>query len=206
MTRVIAYVDCFNLYYGLRAAYKRRYYWLDLVALASNLLKTSQVLSHTHYFTSRIRSSGTNSADRQRQSVYLDALRARPGLTLHQGHFLEKSATCHQCGATWATHEEKMTDVNIAVQLLTDAFDDLFDTALVISGDSDLTTPVRRVRERFPAKRVIVAFPPRRHSSALSAAASGYLTISENNLRQSLLPDLVVAAPGLEFHRPPTWR
>lgn len=39
-----------------------------------------------------------------------------------------------------------MTDVNIAIQLLGDAFDDKFDVALVISGDSDLTTPVRRVR------------------------------------------------------------
>ena len=53
-----------------------------------------------------------------------------------------------------------MTDVNIAIQLMTDAFDDAFDAALVISGDSDLTTPIRRVRERFPAKRAIVAFPP----------------------------------------------
>jgi uncharacterized LabA/DUF88 family protein len=60
-----------------------------------------------------------------------------------------------------------MTDVNIAVQLMGDAFDDAFDVALVVSGDSDLTTPIRRVRERFADKRVIVAFPPRRHSAEL---------------------------------------
>jgi len=61
----------------------------------------------------------------------------------------------------WLDYEEKMTDVNIVIQLLGDAFDNAFDTALVISGDSDLTTPIRRVRERFAKKRVVVAFPPR---------------------------------------------
>jgi hypothetical protein len=33
MTRVVAYVDGFNLYHGLKAGYGRRYHWLDLQAL-----------------------------------------------------------------------------------------------------------------------------------------------------------------------------
>ena len=60
-----------------------------------------------------------------------------------------------------------MADVNIAVQLSTDAFDDRFDTALLISGDSDLTTPLRTVRAKFPAKRLIAVFPPGRQSFEL---------------------------------------
>ena len=43
-----------------------------------------------------------------------------------------------KCGSKWIGHEEKMTDVNIATQLLIDAYDDGFDCALVISGDSDV--------------------------------------------------------------------
>ena len=63
-----------------------------------------------------------------------------------------------------ATYEEKMTDVNIAVSLLADAQDDIYDTAMVISGDSDLSGPIEEVRRRYPGKRVVVAFPPQRVS------------------------------------------
>ena len=65
-----------------------------------------------------------------------------------------------------------MTDVNIATELLTDAFQDRFDTAMLISGDSDLTSPIRTVRQVFPEKRVVVAFPPERQSVELAKAAS----------------------------------
>src|SRR5690606_39095146 len=107
--------------------------------------------------------NGRNVADQKRQNTYLEAL-ALQGVQCQFGHYLQKSRVCRSCGTTWPDYEEKMTDVNIAIQLLTDAFDDAFDVALIISGDSDLTTPVRCVRDRFPAKRVIVAFPPGRHS------------------------------------------
>ncbi|WP_460309439.1 NYN domain-containing protein, partial [Thermus brockianus] len=54
MERVIAYVDGFNLYFGLREAKLKRYYWLDVSLLAKNLLKPQQHLVATHYFTARI--------------------------------------------------------------------------------------------------------------------------------------------------------
>lgn len=34
MNRVIAYIDGFNLYFGLKADHGRKYLWLDLQALA----------------------------------------------------------------------------------------------------------------------------------------------------------------------------
>lgn len=99
-----------------------------------------------------------------------------------------------------------MTDVNIAIQLLGDAFEDVFDVALVISGDSDLTTPVRRVRQRFPGKRVIVAVPPRRHSSELKRWATGYVSIGDDKLRASQLPETLAKPDGFVLARPATWR
>ena len=45
----------------------------------------------------------------------------------------------------WKTNEEKKADVNVAVRLLQDADDDLFDTALVVSGDGDLVPPIEPV-------------------------------------------------------------
>jgi uncharacterized LabA/DUF88 family protein len=142
----------------------------------------------------------------QRQSDYLDALGTFRDLRIQFGHYLEKPRTCRSCGATWTDHEEKMTDVNIATQLLVDAFDQKFDTALLISADSDLAPPVERVRSIFPTKRVIVVQPPRRNSSRLRQAASASFTLGEANLRKSQLPPTVTVSNGHVLRRPDHWK
>ena len=38
MSRVIAYVDGFNLYFGLKAKGWKKHYWLDLNGLATSLI------------------------------------------------------------------------------------------------------------------------------------------------------------------------
>jgi len=205
MSRTNVYIDGFNLYFGLRSARLKRYYWLDVVALSQALLLPSQTLEHVHYFTARIRSNGFNGASVRRQGVYLDALDTTSPLTIHYGHFLVKTANCKKCGSTWTTYEEKMSDVNLAVQLVLDASDDVFDTAIIISGDSDLTTPVRRVLTRFPHKRVVIAFPPRRNSEALKRVASAHTKVGQDKIRNSQLPDPVNTS-STALHRPASWK
>ena len=39
MSRVIVYIDGFNLYFALRSKDWRKYYWLDLARLAQTLIK-----------------------------------------------------------------------------------------------------------------------------------------------------------------------
>lgn len=98
-----------------------------------------------------------------------------------------------------------MTDVNIATQLLVDAYDDLYDTAIIVSGDSDLTTPVKQIKTRFPNKQLIIAFPPTRRSKELMEAAHGYFFIGEDKLRQNLLPNEITTASGYVLTRPARW-
>jgi uncharacterized LabA/DUF88 family protein len=202
--RVISYIDGFNLYFGLRERGWRKYYWLDLVAMSEALLKPWQQLEHCHYFTAHINHQ-SRSQSAARQSIWLDALATRERLSTHFGHYLPKPRECRKCNANWQDYEEKMTDVNIASQMLVDAYNDRYDTALLVSGDSDLTTPVRLIRENFSDKRVIVAFPPRRNSAELSRYASGTLKLGEDKLRQNLLPSPVFAANGYPLHRPDEW-
>lgn len=206
MIRVTAYIDGFNLYFGLRSKKWRKYYWLDLIKLVQSLLKPGQELVKTRYFTTRIRCTGNNVDDIKRQNNYIEALETMSDLSLHFGHYLEKKKQCRKCQAEWIYYEEKMTDVNIAVQLLTDAYEDRFDTALLISADSDLTVPVQQITNRFPGKRVIVCQPPGRNSSQLCKAASASLTISETKLRQSQLPATVKKPDGYLLQRPSYWR
>ena len=205
MPRVVAYVDGFNLYFGLRSSGFRRYYWLDVAQLARNLLKEGQTLIGTHYFSARICDNGNNAGDRTRQNQYLEAL-AIQNVQCQFGRYLKKQGQCRACKAIWPPYEEKKTDVNIAMQLLEDAFDDRFDMALLISGDSDLTTPVDRIRQRFPEKRVIVAFPPGRQSADLRRSANGVIFIGEDKLRSSQLPAELTKPDGYVLRRPKQWR
>lgn len=94
-TRVILYVDGFNLNFGVRSKGWRKYYWLDLPALGTSLLEPDQQLVKTHYFTSRIRVTTGNADDARRQNNCIDALVAR-GVNLQTGQYLEKKRTCRQ--------------------------------------------------------------------------------------------------------------
>ena len=104
------------------------------------------------------------------------------------------------------TYHEKMTDVNISVELMTDAFQDRFDVALLLSADSDLVGPIDTVRRLYSAKQVIVAFPPKRSSFALQKIATATLHIGHNELSKGQFPDTVVKSSSVSLRRPTEWR
>ena len=203
--RVAMYVDGFNLYYGLKSKMWQRYYWLDLRSLGENLLLPDQRLMTVRYFTARILPEPEDPEKVARQNTFLDALGTLPDVHIHYGKYSRRTKKCPKCGAATRIEKEKMTDVNIAVELLGDAQDDKFNTAILVSGDSDLTGPVQEVRRRYPGKQVVVAFPPGRVSKQLRNHATASFTIGRGVLKDSLLPDRVRRADGYILKRPPTW-
>lgn len=202
--RVVAYIDGFNLYFGIRDSRVKRYLWLDLPQLAGNLLKPGQTLSMTKYFTSRVSGPG---GKQQRQSLYLDALATIPQsrLRIFYGQYAERPRLCTRCKGTDLVPSEKMTDVNIATEMLVDAFRDRYDVALLVSADSDLCPPINKIRSLFPDKRVVVAFPPGRGSSALRKCASASFVIGRAKLAGSQFPDQINAPGGVILARPSRW-
>jgi len=206
MNRTIAYIDGFNLYYGLKSKGWRRYYWLNIQQLAQNLLKEDQKLIKTKYFTSHVIPSPHELSKTKRQHSFLEALETLTDIEIIYGHYLRKLQSCKKCNCTWTRNEEKMTDVNIAVELITDAFHDDFDTALLISGDSDLTSPLRKIRRLFPQKRVVIAFPPNRESNYLKKFSNASFIIGRRNIAKSQFPDRVTKQDGFILERPARWR
>ena len=169
------------------------------------MLRPRQTLAAARYFTARVYPDADDPGKVARQNIYLEALGTIPGLTIHYGHFLPRTRRCPNCGELTQTYEEKMTDVNIAVEMVRDAHDDLFDAAIVVSADSDLSRPITAIRERFPEKRAIVAFPPNRFSSHLRRIADASFLMRRDTLRDSQLPERVVRQDGFVLTRPKSW-
>lgn len=199
--RVITYIDGFNLYFGIRReAMKRgslnapsprwyRYLWLNLDQLSRNLLTEEQELVTVKYFTSPI--SGSK-GKQDRQNSFLDALRTLPNCNITFGRFEPDRRECDNCGKAAFHPQEKKTDVNIAVSLIRDALNDLYDTAILITADSDLVPAVEAVKKLKPEKRLVVAFPPSRYSKELEDTTnSTSLHIWESQLRKSRFPSVI---------------
>lgn len=203
MERVITYIDGFNLYFGLKTKGWKRFYWLDLQKLSMNLLKHNQSLVTVKYFTSRI----SGPPDKvKRQGTFLEALETLDNFHIFYGHYLTNTIECKKCGSVFAKPNEKMTDVNIAVEILADAFNNSFDTAILISADSDLIAPIKKVNQLFPSKKIVVAFPPARFSFALKKIVNSSFIIGRKNLAKSVFPEKVAKSDGFVLRRPNRWR
>lgn len=174
--------------------------------LIENLLKPHQRLIGVKYFTARVAGTPSDPDKPRRQSAYLDALQTLPDVQVFYGHYLLRTQKCRACGAEDQIPTEKMTDVKIAVELLSDAFQDAFDTAMIVSADSDLVPPIGTVRRLFPRKGIIVAFPPNRSSVELRKIAGVTFTIGRKKLADSRFPERVRAASGHVIVGPETWR
>lgn len=200
--RVVAYIDGFNLYFGMREAGFDQCRWLNVKELVSSLLKSNQELVGVKYFTSRV----SNNPDKQkRQSTYIDALEST-GAEIFYGNYQDGSEECKRCGHVWRTAKEKMTDVNIATAIIVDAYKNEYDMAMLISGDSDLTPPIKAVHSLFTDKRVFIAFPPKRHNSSMVLVAKGSMMIGRKKLVDAQFDDEVISKTGFKLKRPTEWK
>ena len=128
------------------------------------------------------------------------------GINIIYGLYKAKDIACNNCGHNWSVSNEKMTDVNIATHLLLDAFNDKYDTAILISGDSDLTPPIREVHELFKNKRVFIAFPPKRHNSSMGLVAKGSIMIGRKKLVDAQFDEEVISKTGYKLKIPNEWK
>lgn len=206
--RVYVYVDGFNLYY--RALKRTPLKWLDPVRLAKRVLTPEDSVERLRYFTARVSARAGDAGAPRRQQIYLSALGSLPPVRIHYGAFLAKTKwrpLADGSGQFVRIHdtEEKGSDVNLASHLLNDAFRDRFDTALVMSQDTDLAEPIRMVSADLQLPVGIVWLDGRQPNGKLRAAATFVRHISRSDLTASQLPNPVTKADGAEVFKPEDW-
>ena len=100
--------------------------------------------------------------------------------------------------------EEKGSDVNLASHLLLDAFENKYDSAIIVSNDSDLFTPIKLAKNQFN-KRIGVISPYKRPSAKLSEIANFMRKgIKKIYLEKSQFPETLSDQKG-SFHKPSEW-
>lgn len=162
MGRYCFYIDGFNMYYAMQGCYSK-YKWLNYRKLCEDVAGPSNTVEKVCYFSAFV----TWKRDSyERHKVYIKALRSVQ-VDFIKGRFKEKDIRCHLCGKKFTSHEEKQTDVNIAIGLLSDAINDDYDRAVIVSADSDLIPAMQAVRKHCPTKEVGVMFPIGRNSFEL---------------------------------------
>jgi uncharacterized LabA/DUF88 family protein len=210
--RVSFFVDGFNLYHSLCSALRKHpdqpVKWLDLQSLLSSTLYTLEgrcEMQDIYYFTAYAEHLSQKDPQKiSRHKAYVRALTAS-GVKVVINHFKRKEVWDSFNGTQVTTHEEKETDVAIVCRVLRDAHLDLFDVAVVVSGDTDLRPLAETFREVYQGKALLFAFPYDRKNSELIKVAPASFTFSAKAYATHQFPAKVRLPSNKHVFKPEEW-
>jgi len=202
MARVSFFVDGFNLYHALADKLPSSFKWLNLKTLAEMYLRKQDILSEVFYFTAL---APWDEEKAKRHKIFINALKSFDVMPIY-GQFRKTNKHCRICKQFYDTFEEKETDVNIAIKLYEQAFANTYDTAIIVSGDSDMVPVIRAIKKTFTDKKVGVLIPFGRKADVLKREAHFYHTMTRKHLSASRLPESFITVDGLRIECPTSWK
>lgn len=195
--RVSAFIDGFNLYHAVADYSEQHLKWIDPWKLCLQFVPSSNFTLSTIYYFSAFATWRPDAYKRHRE--FIKALKGLKVIPI-MGRFKEKDRWCWKCNHRWKDHEEKETDVNIAIHMLRESYNKTFDQLLLISGDSDLAPAIRMIRNECPGIRIKIVIPvARQYSGDLIRAAGGSKYVKKMkklHVERSLLPREVLDSSG----------
>lgn len=203
LNRVSFFIDGFNLYHALMAKeHLKPFRWINFRRLAECFLRPNDTLADIFYFTALAH------WDNGKVKRHLNFIRIQEYFRIKviRGEFRKTTKNCRVCHKSFVTFEEKETDVNIAIQLFEQAYLNSYDTAIILSGDSDQLPAIRAVKKIFPLKKFGIIIPPEKTAENLKKEADFYRKIKISHLRFALLDDPIVLPDGTKIFCPENWK
>jgi hypothetical protein len=205
--RTNVYVDGFNLYYG--AVRRTPYKWLDIRRMCDLAFPKNEIVE-IHYCTALVRDAPWDPHQSTRQQTFIRALETT-GVEVHYGSFLTTTVRMPLANprvggprtALVVKTEEKGSDVALGALLVAHGFQGRYEAAIVISNDSDLTLPIRIVRDELGLP-VGIYNPHPRFSVELVNVATFRKQIREGVLRAAQFPDTLEDQHGT-ITKPASW-
>lgn len=203
MVRIRVYVDGYNLYHAIARFQEPHLKWVNLWELSKVFVPPQTgSLEGVHYFSAF---ATWLPAQMTRHQAYVAALQS-VGVETNMANFKIKDRKCPQCGHRYVGHEEKETDVHLALALMDHARRDMFDRALIVSRDSDLVPAARLTKAAFPEREIFVVAPPHLgHSNDMLKVTDGKHKIQKRHIAASLFPARIAKPDGTTILRPPEY-
>lgn len=218
MNRTSFLIDGFNLYHSVRDIQRDfglRTKWLDIYALCKSFLQwvgDNAVIQNIYYFSAY--AYHLNDPDIiERHETYIKCLRDT-GIKDEMSRFKEKeitcpkynphAITCEDCNGRILRHEEKETDVSMAIKLYELFSTNACDTAVLVTGDTDLVPVIKTSNTLFPTKSIKFIFPYLRKNKEIANLAPS-LTIKPKQYQKFQLPDPFQLADGTTIPKPSVW-
>jgi hypothetical protein len=171
VVRAALYIDGFNLYHPIRrmGADHNHLKWACLWKLGENLTAPMGQKLVKVLFCTAVPSVAQSAEKRDRHTRFNEAQRAH-GVHIIEGHYVSEPVEVDGIPNGEVKWTEKQTDINVALELVMDGLDDLYDVALLLSADTDQVTTARVFHERLAprGKKLVGVAPPDR------SAPSGY--------------------------------
>jgi uncharacterized LabA/DUF88 family protein len=207
-------VDGFNVYHSILDLLRdsgNDYRWLDLASMCRSYLyriDPAATAGDIFYFSALATHLQVgNPAKLDRHRLYLAALTSS-GVRICLGRFKSRRIEYRNvdCYVKLRRHEEKKTDVSMALKLVELAADPACAAVVLVSGDTDLAPALRAARQTAPAKPIHVMFPYRRAHDELRSLATKASRLGEPAYAASQFPERVESRSGRSVHRPPEWQ
>ncbi len=204
-------VDGFNVYHSLDTLGKMSgasVKWLDLVRLCEGYLQAVRggigervELANVHYFSALAEHLIARKPDVvARHRTYIRALEDS-GVRVQLSHFKRRDVRCPLCHRAFIRYEEKETDVAIGLKLVEVLATGECETAVLVTGDTDMVPAISATRRLFPDRKIGVAFPFLRHNRELAELADYSFKLDQRSLLKAQFP----ARVGSEITRPAGW-
>jgi uncharacterized LabA/DUF88 family protein len=210
--RCYAFIDGFNVYVPLHKHYQRtkeNLKWLDYAGLIRRLMKTNHFLQQfdcvslsIDLFTAVPHWQGDDKI--LRHETFIKANEAN-NINIFRGRFTDKQG---------GKHEEKESDVALAIQLYRKASLKAYDLGFIFSADTDFVPAIQAVQEDFSHIQLVGIMPPssQKNSKLLSVLGQTRRIKEAQNIihtdyglyRSCQLPNEVIAKNGTLIHNPYT--
>jgi len=205
MNKVLFLIDGFNVYHALDKEQKyHKYKWLDYFGLARSFVTRHDKVVDVVLFTAYVPWDKNKKLRHKRLTQALES----KGVKIVLGKFKPVTRRCRICNRIYDTHQEKHTDVNIATYLFQSAMNDDYDTAMIVTADSDLVPAVRAIKNNFPGKKIVLITPIGRFSKELQKLSDFRMKMKKKHLESNQLPDIVLIDPkkGITIQCPNSWK
>lgn len=181
--RVCVFIDGSNFYHACRDALGGRTD-VNLGAFANWLVTPARQQVRTYYYNCPLPAGASAEAMRAQQRFY-GALNRTPYFEVRLGKLVPRSFRCDGCGTTRQLMTEKGVDMRIGIDMLLGAIRNIYDTAILVSGDADFAEAIRAVKET--GRHVEIASFAANRARELLQAADVCKELTPADLRPFLL-------------------